>query len=78
MNFNVYLDETTVERLNRLARSRKTTRNALIREAVAHLLERQATSGWPTLVLEHEGVAGARAFEATRGKLRPPKRNPLR
>ena len=33
MNFNVYLDSTLGQALKRLAKRRKTTRNALIRKA---------------------------------------------
>lgn len=78
MNFNVYLDGPTVDRLNRLARTRKTTRNALIREAVARLLEGDEATGWPALVLAHAGEPEAPPFEASRGTLRAPRRNPLR
>ena len=78
MNFNIYLDEPTVDRLNRLARTRKTTRNALIREAVGRLLEREDVAGWPALVLAHEGEPDAPPFESSRRSLRAPRRNPLR
>ena len=78
VNFNVYLDGNTVERLNALARKRGTTRNALIREAVGHLLEQQAQAGWPEAVLSFHGVERAPAFESARKNLRPPKKDPLR
>ena len=42
MNFNVYIDKQTGDRLGRLAKTRRTSRNALIGEALAHLLERGA------------------------------------
>lgn len=76
MNFNIYLDKLTVDRLNRLAKARGITRNALIREAVEHLLARETGAGWPAAVLEHEGVPGA-GFETSRSKLRPPHEDPL-
>ena len=76
MNFNVYLDKQTVDRLNRLAKARGVKRNALIREAVEHLLARETRAGWPAAVLEHRGVPGP-AFESGRRKLRPPRRDPL-
>lgn len=78
MNFNVYLDEPTVERLNALARKRGTTRNALIREAVAHLLDRGAEAAWPDVVQAHEGIPQSPSFEAARRRLRPPRKDPLR
>jgi predicted transcriptional regulator len=76
VNFNIYVDRQTVERLNRLAKARGVTRNALIREAVEHLLARETRAGWPAAVREHRGVAGS-AFESARRKLRPPRRDPL-
>ncbi len=78
MNFNVYLDAATVERLNALARRRGTTRNALIREAVSHLLEAGVGSVWPEAIREFRGEPGAPAFELARRKVRAPKKDPLR
>lgn len=78
MNFNVYLDDNTVDRLNALARKRGTTRNALIREAVAHLLEGKAGAAWPAIVREFGGEPGAEPFEASRRRIRPPKKDPFR
>lgn len=77
MNFNVYVDRRTGERLNNLARARRTSRNALIREALARLLEPGHKAGWPPEVLEFQGIAGARPFEQARRKLRPPQPDPL-
>lgn len=77
MNFNVYIDKRTGERLARLAKSRRTSRNALVREALARLLNRETVAEWPREVLDFEGMPGARPFEKTRGKLRAPRKDPL-
>ena len=77
MNFNFYVDKRTGERLKRLARKRQTSRNALIREAVARLLERESGSDWPAEVLDFQGIPGAPRFEATRRRLGSPWRDPL-
>jgi hypothetical protein len=77
MNFNVYIDKATVVRLERLARARRVSRNALIREAVEQLLDRAPGAGWPKAVLDFEGIAGVTPFEASRRKLRSPRRNPI-
>lgn len=77
MNFNVYIDKQTGERLERLARTRRTSRNALVREALAHLLERGAKAGWPPEVLGFRGIPAARPFEAARRRLRAPRKDPL-
>jgi predicted transcriptional regulator len=76
VNFNVYLDKSTVDRLDRLAKARGVKRNTLIREAVDRLLAHETRAGWPAAVLAHEGVAGP-AFEAARSKLRAPRGDPL-
>jgi hypothetical protein len=78
VNFNVYLDADAVDRLNALARKQGTTRNALIREAVALLLERQPRGAWPQEVLAFQGEPDAPAFEQPRKRLRPPRKVPLR
>lgn len=77
MNFNVYIDQRTGERLHRLAKTRRTSRNALIREALARLLEPGAKAQWPPEVLSFEGVSGTRPFEAARGELRAPRSDPF-
>jgi hypothetical protein len=77
VNFNVYVDKQTGARLERLARTRRTSRNALIREALAHLLERGAKAEWPPEVLSFQGVPGAWPFEGARRKLGAPGKDPL-
>lgn len=77
MNFNVYIDKATVERLERLAKARRTSRNALIREAVEQLLDRAPDAGWPRSVIDFEGLSRAVPFELSREKLRAPRRDPL-
>lgn len=77
MNFNVYIDKQTGDRLERLARTRRTSRNALIREALAHLLERGAKAEWPPEVLGFQGVPGALPFEGARRRLGAPRKDPL-
>lgn len=77
MNFNVYIDKQTGNRLERLARTRRTSRNALIREAVAHLLDHGAKVAWPPEVLGFEGIPALRPFEAARRRLRAPREDPL-
>lgn len=77
MNFNVYIDKETVERLERLAKARRTSRNALIRQAVEQLLDGVPDAGWPRLVLDFGGAPSVTPFERHRGKLRAPRADPL-
>jgi len=77
MNFNVYIDKRTGEQLARLAKARRTSRNALIREALAHLLNRGTAAGWPDVVLAFMGIASTPRFEDHRRKLTAPSEDPL-
>ncbi|MBK7584466.1 MAG: ribbon-helix-helix protein, CopG family [Myxococcales bacterium] len=77
MNFNLYVDAATGACLDRLARRRRTTRNALIREAVSRLLDGTGDACWPREVVLFEGVPRAPRFEAERRKLRAPRKDPL-
>ena len=77
MNFNVYIDKHTGERLQRLAKTRRTSRNALVREALARLLERNSQAGWPDAVTGFSGVSSARPFEEARRMLEGPASDPL-
>jgi hypothetical protein len=77
MNFNVYIDKQTGARLERLARTRRTSRNALIREALARLLERGAKAQWPPEVLGFRGIPKAPAFEGGRRRLGAPLEDPF-
>lgn len=77
MNFNVYIDKQTGERLVRAAKARGASRNALIREALARLLERDVGAGWPDAVLNFRGAPKARPFEEGRRKLGAPVKDPF-
>jgi hypothetical protein len=76
VNFNVYLDNDTARRLEAMARSTGTPRNAIVREAIAAWLERAGRS-WPALVLEFEGDSEIAPFEASRSEFRPPVEDPF-
>lgn len=77
MNFNVHIDKQTGDRLERLAKARGTSRNALIREALARLLDRRVKPEWPPEVMAFQGVPGARRFEGARRKLGAPREDAL-
>lgn len=77
MNFNIYVDKQTGERLERLAKRRRTSRNKLVREALSHFIERESTAGWPEAVLDFPGVEKAEPFEAHRRALKPARPDPF-
>lgn len=77
MNFNVYIDKQTGERLAHLARSRRTSRNALVRKALANLVAQGDGEQWPPEVLDFQGVPKIQPFEAARRKLGAPNTDPF-
>lgn len=77
MNFNVYIDQQIGEQLERLAKNRRTSRNSLIREALARFLENDAKRAWPDAVLGFEGIRGVPRFEHARRRLRTPRKDSL-
>jgi len=77
LNFNVYVDKRIGEQLERLAKDRGTSRNALIREALSRFIERGSLREWPDAVREFDGIRGAPRFESARRRLRAPRKDPL-
>lgn len=78
MNFNIYLGSALGQALQRLAKRRKVTRNALIRKAVEDLIKVETRSqAWSSAVMEWKGDPGFEAFEAHRERLREPAQDPL-
>jgi predicted transcriptional regulator len=77
MNFNVYLDDETGQKLAHVAEQSGETRNALIRQAVSEWLNRHGKPQWPDEVLAFKGMADMPLFEASRSSLTPPPADPL-
>jgi predicted transcriptional regulator len=77
MNFNIYLDDETGQRLNRAAKREGESRNALVRQAVSEWLNRHGKSQWPDDVLAFKGMTDMPRFEGSRGRLKPPDADPL-
>jgi predicted transcriptional regulator len=78
MNFNIYLDNAVGEALKRLAKRRKVTRNALIRQAVEDLVNKEVRSqDWSIAVMEWKGDPGIEPFESHRARLGVPTKDPL-
>jgi predicted transcriptional regulator len=78
MNFNIYLDSKIGAALERLAKRRKLTRNALIRKAVEELLEKETHSQeWSEAVLQWQGDGHFAPFESHRAKLAEPVEDPF-
>jgi hypothetical protein len=76
VNFNLYLDDDSARRLDRLAKTVRKPRNALIREAVQAWLAEQSRR-WPKEVLEFSGDPSLEPFEAHRAVLLAPTDDPF-
>ena len=77
MNFNIYLDDETGQKLQDVAKQTGESRNALVRQAVTDWLSRHGTPQWPEAVLAFKGMADMPLFEASRDRLKPPAGDPL-
>lgn len=73
MTFSIYLDDALTDSLNRLAKERGKSRNALIKEALRDWLTQRQPAGWPSQVIAFQGVRGAPRFEQSRKTLKPPR-----
>jgi len=75
MNFNLYLDDQTAKELDRTAKTLGETRSGLIRKALREWLDKKTlgSPGWPSLILEWQGVPDLQPFESYRGELLPPR-----
>jgi hypothetical protein len=74
MNFNLYIDDQTAKELDRTARKLGETRSGLIRKALREWLDKKTlgSPGWPSPILEWQGVSDMPAFESYRSELLPP------
>lgn len=77
MHFNIYLDDTTGQQLNAMAKQAGESRNALIRKAVSEWLAHQSQPQWPEAVANFKGMADVPLFAASRDRLTPPEDDPL-
>jgi hypothetical protein len=75
VNFNLYLDDQTAKELDRTAKKLGETRSGLIRKALREWLDKKTLGnpGWPSLILEWQGVPDMPPFESYRGELLPPR-----
>jgi hypothetical protein len=69
------LDDQTAKELDRTAKKLGETRSGLIRKALREWLDKKTlgSPGWPSLILEWQGVPDTPPFESYRGELLPPR-----
>jgi Ribbon-helix-helix protein, copG family len=74
VNFNLYLDDKTAQELDRTAKKLGETRSGLIRKALREWLDKKAlgSPGWPSPILEWQGIPDMPPFESYRDELLTP------
>lgn len=77
MNFNIYLDDQTGQRLVVAAEHYEQSKNALIRKAVSEWLARNGDEQWPEAVMKFNGITDMPPFESGRDTLKLPLSDPL-
>jgi Ribbon-helix-helix protein, copG family len=72
MNFNIYVEDSLAEKLERLSEQQGKKRNAIIREALEAWVARFTPNIWPDIVMNYDGTEDGITFEATRSELLSP------
>lgn len=75
MNFNVYVEDTLGQQLEKSAQVTGKSRNAIIREAIQLWLDKQQKSQWSEEILNFTGEPDSIVFESYRDELLPPSEN---
>ncbi len=73
MYFNLYLDDQTTKESDQTAEELGESRSGWICKALREWLDKRTLGslGWPSLILEWQGVPDMPPFESYRGELRP-------
>lgn len=72
MNFNVYIEDSLAERLDRLSQQQGKKRNTIIREALEAWIAQFSPTTWPDEILTYTGTQDPIIFESYRSDLLPP------
>lgn len=67
MNITSYLPDALVQSVDRLAREQRSSRSAVIRDAIEMYLKRHEAGAWPEEIRRWPGDAGFPPFESLRG-----------
>lgn len=77
MNFNVYLNKSTGEKISKIAKNLKRSRNSIINEALEEWLETHTSSKWPSHFFDFEPIEDMPDFKELRSDLKPISEDPL-
>jgi hypothetical protein len=77
MNFNVYVNKKTGERITRVAKSLHRSRNSIITEALDEWLDSHTQSKWPKGFFDFTPIDDVPDFKETRKELNDVSEDPL-
>jgi len=72
MNISVYLPHSLMDRFQSYIKSKGTTKNAAIREAVELLLREDKNASWGSWIDDFTGDPSLESFESYRSELKEP------
>lgn len=77
MNFNVYVNKNTGDRVAKMAKTLHRSRNSIVNEALEEWLNKHTPSRWPKGFFDFDSVEDVPDFKALRRDLNPIKEDPL-
>lgn len=77
MNFNVYVNKKTGERITKIAKKSKRSRNSIVTEALEEWLDSHTSSQWPDHFFDFDPIDNVPDFKATRKELKDIPEDPL-
>ncbi len=77
MNFNIYLNKNTGERVTKMAKTLRRSRNSLVNEALEEWLNNHTQSKWPKGFFDFAPVEDVPEFKQLREDLKPIDDDPL-
>lgn len=77
MNFNVYVNKRTGERVTKVAKTMHRSRNSIVNEALEEWLNRHASSKWPKGFFDFDPVEDVVDFKEFHRDLKPLLEDPL-
>ena len=70
MNFNVYVNKRTGEKITKVAKTMRRNRNSIVNEALEEWLNRHTPSKWPKGFFEFDRIESTHDFKELRNDLK--------
>lgn len=77
MNFSIYVNKELADKISKLSKTFRRTRNSVINEALEEWVKKHNKSTWPKNFFEFEAVSDFPTAQELRKGLKTPKKDPL-